>query len=338
VIDPSPRAAHERGLRGAQARWRSARWPSYERMLSHTAVRCCRMTSRPDILVLGGGGRQGDAWMTGLLAGREDAHGYDLRECEYFVGTSAGAVVATRLACGQVLRRPASGVVGSASGGQSPLPNWAANSAMAIASPFAQLGLRFGRAPGAALRSVALRLVGSSAGEALDFGDAFGADGGRFDGRLRVVAVDRAAGRRVVFGSPGAPEATIAQALSASCALPLTFPPAVIGGREYVDGAIWSTTNADVAPASRDAQVLLLGPMTSLYGPFHQGVRALARAAMLLEASALKARGTSVRIISPDRNSSLQIGRDLMSNARLPETHAAGYAQGLGSDAVPGHH
>lgn len=287
------------------------------------------MNLRPDILVLGGSGRQGEVWMRGLLAGLEDAHGFDLRECEYFVGTSGGAVLATRLASGQLLQRPGSTVVGSASGEQLPLPNWAANSAMAIAAPFAQLGLRAGRVPGELLRSVAVRLIPSAAEGALDFGDAFGSDGGRFDGRLRVVAVDRAAGRRVVFGSPGAPDATIAQALSASCALPLTFAPAVIGGRDYVDGAVWSTTNADVAPAGRDAQVLVVAPMASLYGPFHPGVRTLARAVMLLEAAALKARGADVRIISPDRSSSLQIGRNLMSDVRLSETQAAGYAQGL---------
>jgi NTE family protein len=200
---------------------------------------------------------------------------------------------------------------------------------MAIAAPFAHLGLRFGRAPGEALRGVALRLLTSSAGDAVDFGDAFGADGGRFDGRLRVAAVERGAGKRVVFGSPGAPEATVAQALSASCALPLTFAPAVIGGREYVDGAVWSTTNADAAPASRGAQVLIIAPMASAHGPFHAAVRLASRSTMLVEASALKARGAGVRIISPDRGSAVSIGRDLMSDAGVAHTHAAGYAQGL---------
>jgi NTE family protein len=123
----------------------------------------------------------------------------------------------------------------------------------------------------------------------------------------------------------------VAQALSASCALPLTFAPAVIGGHEYVDGAVWSTTNADVAPAGRDAEVLIVGPMTSLHGPFHGGVRAAARTAMLLEASALKARGARVRIITPDRGSAASIGRDLMSAERLAATQASGYAQGLGA-------
>jgi NTE family protein len=288
------------------------------------------MSVRPDILVLGGGGRRGEAWMAGLLAGLEDAHGFDLRQCEYFIGTSAGAVVATRLAMGQVLRRPASEVVGSGSGEQLPLPNWAVDSAMAIAAPFAQLGLRVGKAPNEVVRSVALRFLISSASEELNFGDAFGSDGGRFDGRLRVAAVERATGRRVVFGSPGAPDATIAQALSGSCALPLTFAPAVIGGREYVDGAVWSTTNADAAPASRDAQVLIIAPMTSMHGPFNAAVRLASRSTMLVEASALKARGARVRTISPDRNSSLQIGRNLMSDAGRADTQAAGYAQGLG--------
>jgi NTE family protein len=132
-----------------------------------------------------------------------------------------------------------------------------------------------------------------------------------------------------VFGAPGAPQATVAQALSASCALPLQFAPVVIGEREYVDGAIWSPTNADVAPAGRDARVLILATMSSLHGPFIAAVRAASRATMLVEASALKARGSNVRMVSPDRNSAVSIGRDLMSDTGLDAAHAAGYAQGL---------
>jgi NTE family protein len=111
--------------------------------------------------------------------------------------------------------------------------------------------------------------------------------------------------------------------------LPLVFAPAFIGGREYVDGAIWSPTNADAAPAGRDARVLILATMASRHGPWNAPVRAASRAAMLVEASALKARGARVRIISPDRTSAISIGRDLMSDAGLEDTHAAGYAQGL---------
>jgi NTE family protein len=49
----------------------------------------------PDIL--GGGGLIGEAWMTGVLAGYEDATGADVRRCRRFVGTSAGSIVASSL-------------------------------------------------------------------------------------------------------------------------------------------------------------------------------------------------------------------------------------------------
>src|SRR5436309_3594394 len=64
------------------------------------------MRSRPDVLVLGGGGVLGEAWMMGVLAGLEDANGIDTRQAEYFVGTSAGAIVAAHLVAGRTPRRP----------------------------------------------------------------------------------------------------------------------------------------------------------------------------------------------------------------------------------------
>src|SRR5947209_6182152 len=64
------------------------------------------MLSQPDVLCLGGGGVLGEAWMMGVLAGLEDASGFDLRRCEHFVGTSAGSIVAAHLAAGTSPRRP----------------------------------------------------------------------------------------------------------------------------------------------------------------------------------------------------------------------------------------
>src|SRR4051812_50096713 len=55
---------------------------------------------KPDVLVLGAGGILGEAWMGGLLAGVNEATGFDARDCEHFVGTSAGSIVATALAAG----------------------------------------------------------------------------------------------------------------------------------------------------------------------------------------------------------------------------------------------
>jgi NTE family protein len=288
------------------------------------------MDTLPDILVLGSGGRHGEAWLSGVLAGLEDSSGFDLRRCDYFVGTSAGAVVAARLAAGVELRRPSSDVVGGAPAEQSPLPNWMASSATAIAAPFAQVGLRMGALPGELLRAGALRLLpGVPGDEHLDFNAEFSGRRNRFDGRLRVVAVERRSGRRVTFGAPGAPGATVAEAVAASCSVPVVFTPTVIDDVEYVDGALWSPSNADVAPVDRDAQVLLVSPMASSHGPFNAGVRALSRTAAFLESSALNARGARVRIITPDRNSAVSIGRHLMRDGQLQQTHEAGYRQGL---------
>ena len=46
----------------------------------------------------------------------------------------------------------------------------------------------------------------------------------------------------------------------ASCTVPWLFAPVTIGGREYVDGGVWSPTNLDAAPAGRDTHVLCLEP------------------------------------------------------------------------------
>ena len=43
-------------------------------------------------------------------------------------------------------------------------------------------------------------------------------------------------------------DASVAEAVEASCTVPWLFAPVQIGGREYVDGGVWSPTNLDAAP------------------------------------------------------------------------------------------
>jgi len=52
-----------------------------------------------------------------------------------------------------------------------------------------------------------------------------------------VTATDLDSGELVLFGTLGA-DAPLQEVLYASCALPLYFPPAVIGGRRLVDGGL----------------------------------------------------------------------------------------------------
>ena len=297
------------------------------------------MRSIPDVLVLGGGGRQGDAWMSGVLAGLEDSHEVSFADCEYMLGTSAGSIVAAKLASGRRLKRPdpdneaepvaAGGTQAESERECEPLPEALLASALRLVEPFTGAGLLLATLPGELARAPALAMVPTSAVETLDFSAAFPPEKISFDGRLRMAAVERSRGRRVIFGAPDAPPATVAQALRASCALPLVFGPTRIGEHDYFDGALWSPTNADAAPASRGSEVLILAPMASHHGPFLKAVRVASRALLLVEAAALRGHGAKVELITPDRASAHAIGADLMAADGLDATLAAGYRQGL---------
>ncbi|MGD0991234.1 MAG: patatin-like phospholipase family protein [Gemmatimonadales bacterium] len=66
---------------------------------------------------------------------------------------------------------------------------------------------------------------------------------------LRVVAVDVDSGVPVVFGAGGRAECSVVEAVMASMALPVYFPPVRIGERRYVDGGILQVLPLDVAAA-----------------------------------------------------------------------------------------
>ncbi len=245
----------------------------------------------------------GEAWMMGVLAGIEDEAGLDMRQCESFVGTSAGSIVAAHLVAGNSPRRPSSVAAELEIGSAGPARGLARAGALAIrsaghtavaaSSTFAPLALGASAPGGALVRSLLLRALPRQVETLASLRAQVAASAARFDGRLRVAAVDRSSGRRVVFGRPGAPDATVADAVTASCTVPWLFAPVTIGGREYVDGGVWSPTNLDAAPAGRDTQVLCLNPTASLGGnhALLSVIRNVARTAASVEALALRGRG-----------------------------------------------
>jgi NTE family protein len=299
------------------------------------------MLSRPDILVLGGGGVLGEAWIMGVLGGVEDATGFDLRGCEYFVGTSAGSIVAAHLVAGNAPRRPPSvgtevdlasppavtGLAAAAVQAARQASAWA----MAAASTFAPLALGIAAPGGAVMRAALLRRLPRPTDSLDGLRRQVESSGARFDGRLRVVAVDRGSGRRVVFGSPGAPAASVGQAVEASCTVPWLFAPVEIGGREYVDGGVWSPTNLDIAPAGRDTQVLCLNPTASISGAqsILGVIRSVARSAVSIEALVLRRRGAAVQAVAPNLESAAAMGNNFMDREPRSRVLAAGYRQGL---------
>jgi NTE family protein len=297
--------------------------------------------TRPDVLVLGGGGVLGEAWMMGVLAGIEDGAGLDLRQCESFVGTSAGSIVAAHLVAGSSPRRPSSvtteielGSAGAAHGlaraGAIAIRR-AGETAVAASSTFAPLALGVS-APGTALlRSLLLRALPRPVDTLAGLHAQVATSAARFDGRLRIAAVERSSGRRVVFGRPGAPDASVADAVAASCTVPWLFAPVTIGGREYVDGGVWSPTNLDAAPAGRGTQVLCLNPTASLGGghPLLTVIRNVARTAASVEALALHRRGARVRTVAPNAECAAAMGSNFMDAEPRIRVLSAGYRQGL---------
>jgi len=299
------------------------------------------MRSRPDVLVLGAGGVLGEAWMSGVLAGIEDAAGINMCHCEHFVGTSAGSIVAAHLAAGRSPRRPSSfgtgleriappqdtGVAATALEAARRIGGYA----LAAGTPLAPVALAATGPGGSLVRSAILSRIPPGTDRLEDLRDRIDALETRFDGRLRIACVDRLTGRRIVFGSPGAPPATVAQAVTASCAIPWLFAPVWIAGRQYVDGGIWSVSNLDAAPVARDTYVLCLNPTSGLAGARTAlaAARNLIRSAVSIEALALRRRGAIVQTITPDGDSSAAIGANFMDAEPRGRVLAAGYAQGL---------
>jgi NTE family protein len=203
--------------------------------------------------------------------------------------------------------------------------------ALAASSTFAPLALGVAAPGGAVMRALLLRGLPQPVDTLNGLRAHIEKSRARFDGRLRVTAVDRRTGRRVVFGAPGAPQATVAEAVAASCTVPWLFAPIEIGGREYVDGGVWSPTNLDAAPAGRDTHVLCLNPTANIApGQTLLGlVRNVARSAVSVEALVLRRRGAAVRSIAPNNECAAAMGSNFMEQEPRTRVLAAGYRQGL---------
>jgi len=211
------------------------------------------------------------------------------------------------------------------------LPRGAGKVARVAGAPLAPYALAATRPPGALLRANVLGRIEPPRATLDELGRRIARDELRFDGRLRVVCVERDSGRRVVFGAPGAPRATVAEAVQASCTVPWLYRPVRIGEHEYVDGGLWSPTSIDAAPAGRETRVLCLNPTGSAAGDAapHGVIRATSRTAAALEALTLRRKGAHVTVVAPDRPAAAALaapsGGDDLAAAAL----AAGWRQGL---------
>ncbi len=294
----------------------------------------------PDVLVLGGGGVLGEAWMNALLAGLEEEGRLDPRGFGLYIGTSAGSIVAAALVAGikpaTWLGYPREQLVRSEGTPARRSPLWlsievAKSAGSTLAAPIASLALPLAAPGGALLRRAALSAMPTGRRSLAELGRAVDRSGVRWDGRLRVAAVQRGSGRRVMFGAPGHREVPVSVAVQASCAIPGFFAPVRCGTHTYVDGGVWSPTNMDTAAVGRGQSVLCLNPTGSLrvaVGSIAGAFGPVSRAVVAAEALALRHRGALVTTINPDKRTAALLGTNLMDHRRRSAVIEAGLAQG----------
>jgi NTE family protein len=258
--------------------------------------------------VLGGGGVTGIAWETGLLAGLAEA-GINLAAADLVVGTSAGSVVGAQILSGVTVKdlyaeqlvEPKAEI--AAKLGATTLLRFAA--AMLWPGGEERGRARLGRA---ALKA---RTVPESERKAV-IKQRLPADDWPVR-RLLITAVDAETGQLRVFDRDGG--VSLLEAVAASCAVPLIWPPISIEGRRYIDGGIRSIANADLA-AGCD-RIVVLAPATF----------ALRRSGRIENQLASLGSGIRSAVISPDDEARKAIGSNVLDPAHRVASARAGHAQ-----------
>ena len=293
-------------------------------------------------LVLGAGGVLGGAWMAGALHALAERTRWHPRHADYVVGTSAGSVLAALGAAG--------------------VPPWllipdsSANVYHAMVDVSGNLQLQrdlwerivprhrlsiprlapgslsltlacFGQGRWTFLKAVAgLAPAGYISTEPIKDTVRWVADdtGWVPHPHTWIVACDYQTGDRVVFGQEGSPEADVASAVAASCAIPGYYCPEEIDGRFYVDGALHSMSNLDLLLGLKLDLVVVVSPHSTRqkfrgWDPFNRFTDATRRVAARqvdAEVEALRAEGTEVLLLEPMAEDLAAIGGNVMNERR----------------------
>ena len=287
-------------------------------------------------LVLGAGGVLGAAWTVGALSAVEEQLGWDPREAEVLIGTSAGSVLAAALGCGISVAELVDHQRGlpdprisydpdtDSGGALPPLPRPFVGSPRGLLH--ASLHPRR-TTPMGALAAVLPQGRGSIAalGELID--GVLPGGGWAPHPALWVVAMDYDSGRRVPFGREGSPPAALREAVMASCAIPGWYQPVTIGRRRYVDGGACSPTSVDLLTRLGLDQVVVLSPMTSLSydnpesmtARVERRFRRLSTKRVVKELKKVAATGTTVTFLGPTATDLEVIGANMMDPRRRTE-------------------
>jgi NTE family protein len=293
-------------------------------------------------LVLGAGGVVGASWLIGALDALEAETGWRAAEAERIVGTSAGAVVGALAASGIPSEYMSAYAAGRTLEGFAEAESRADDLSAKLPGSDYRLQLALPPiGPGSwrlALNTLvrlrshapAVVLAGWLPRGFISTGPIHGLIENFVPGEWPAhqsywaVAADYSTGKRVAFGRDDAPEASAADAVAASCAIPGFYHPVKVAGRRYVDGGICSTSNLDLLCGADLDLVICLNPMSSVApvaggspaDRFARLMRAAAGRRLAHEARKLRAEGTDVLVLQPGRDDCALMGLNLMSGSR----------------------
>ncbi len=247
-------------------------------------------------IVLGAGGPLGWAYHLGVIQGVRDAIDREPADADRIVGTSAGAAIAAALLTGvqteevieMISARPSDSErdqMKSAGIGllRNPLQTFRPV-APGLARCVRHVGVAtalVGLLPAGLFPTLMLRKFAATQ---------------QWPSQLWVPSVRLDDGHTVVFGRDHIP-ATLADALEATSAVPGVFQPKVIEGSRYVDGAVASSTHADIVIPESHKVVLISAPMAKPGGGL---IRARSRRILAREADAIRADGSRTLLLIPD--------------------------------------
>ncbi len=256
--------------------------------LAEPRRRAARPARQPRIgLALAGGGPLGAIYEIGALCALEEALvGVDFTRLDGYLGVSAGAFIAASLANGMTPRELCASFIENDASRADILepdlflrPAWGefARRLRALPGLAAQAGIDLalrGRSKLAALERLGRAMpAGVFSADALQrqLAAMFSVPGRSNDfrtleRRLVLVATDLDSGDAVPFGLPGHDHVPISLAVQASAALPGMFPPVVIDGHAFVDGALKKTLHASVLLDEGVELLIALNPLVPFDG------------------------------------------------------------------------
>jgi NTE family protein len=272
-------------------------------------------------LVLSAGGPTATAFHGGVLAALLDTTGWDARDATVIVGTSAGSSCAAMLRGGFSPADEFARLTDSelSDDGQrfadrvrSSVPREAADPARASrggAIACRPLGVRMALngllphrfRPGLTLAglaprgSLSLGRMAATARAALDQPWP--------DASTWIVAVRVSDGARAVFGRDDLPATDIGTAVQASSAVPNVYQPVRIGRHEFIDGAVHSSTNADLVTHLGLDAVVIVSSMTAVPAEarctHRDPTRTYLSRTLAREVAAIRSAQTPVLVIQP---------------------------------------